>query len=239
MRRHLHWILLLLAVPVSYLALMGLFFWVYSTTMAMPDAEAVGWALARMALLLAAVVVPIVFLIRAIVQMARTYRRAQRAAGRYSKYELSVLDRAQRAAGAWEFARSVRGDLLSGRMPPTIQQWDVVPYPGEHFFARLTLNYARYYGQDVAYGQSSAIALGNPAFVAGVLAVSAIANASARSRAAAQATPQWREWQTTTVYVTSQRLAVHASGRWLSFEYRAITAVYPEVASATLVCQFD
>ena len=110
---------------------------------------------------------------------------------------------------------------------------------GALLFARLTLNYARYYGQDVAYGQSSAIALGNPAFVAGVLAVSAIANASARSRAAAQATPQWREWQTTTVYVTSQRLAVHASGRWLSFEYRAITAVYPEVASATLVCQFD
>ena len=57
---------------------------------------------------------------------------------------------------------------------------------------------------------------------------------------AAPATPHWPEWQTTTVYVTSQRLAVHASGRWLSFEYRAITAVYPrEVASATLVCQFD
>ncbi len=239
MRRHLPWILLLIAVPVSYFAIMAVHQAVYEATTGPVSSDTIGWALLRMLILLAAVAVPVVFLVCSLVSMNRTYRRARRAKGKYNKYEKLMLANAQHGADAWEFARSVRTDLLAQRIPPTIQQWDVVPRAGEQFFARLNLTYARYYGQDLGYTQSSAFAFGRPAFVVGVLAVSAIANAAARSKAAAQSAPQWREWQTTAVYVTNHRLVAHAGGQWLSFDYAAMTAVYPEVDSSTLVCQFE
>lgn len=239
MRRHLRWILLLVAVPVSYFAIMAVHQAVYTATTGPVSSDTIGWALLRLLILLAAVAVPVVFLVCSLVSMNRTYRRARRAQGKYNKYEKFMLGNAQRAADAWEFARAARTDLLAQRVPRTIQQWDVIPYAGEQFFARLDLNYSRYYGQDVGYSQSSAFAFGRPAFVIGVLAVSAIANASARSKAAAQSAPQWREWQTTVVYVSNHRLAVHANGQWLSFDYAAMTAVYPEVDASTLVCQFN
>lgn len=239
MRRHLHWMILLAAVPVSYVLLMLV---VQASSVAgdkATDPTAVVWfALAQLAALAAAVVVPVILLIRAVVQMTRTHRRAQRAKGRFTKREQSMLDRGLLASEAWERARAARIALLRHQVPATISQWDVVPYAGEVFFARTQLTYARYYGRDVMYSQSSTIALGNPAFVVGALAVTAIANSSARSRAAAEAAPQWREWQASAVYVSNRRLAVHAGGRWLSFDYTAMTAVYPEVAAATLVCQF-
>lgn len=238
MRRHLRWILLLIAVPVSYFAIMALHQVMYDATTGPVSGDTIGWVLLRMLILLAALAVPLVLLVCSLISMNHTYRRARRAQGKYNKYERFMLGNAQHAADAWELARSARTDLLAQRIPPTIAQWDVIPYAGEQFFARLNLNYARYYGQDVGYSQSSAFAFGRPAFVVGVLAVSAITNAAARSKAAAQSAPQWREWQATTVYVTNHRLAVHAGGQWLSFDYAAMTAVYPEVDSSTLVCQF-
>jgi len=239
MRRHLHWILLLTAVPVSYVLLMLVVQALSAAGRDATDSGARVWlALAQLVALAAAVVVPIVLLIRSIVQMTRTYRRAQRAKGRFTKREQSMLDRGRSASDAWERARAARSALLDHRVPASIQQWDIVPYADEVFFARSQLTYARYYGRDVMYSQSSTVALGNPAFVVGALAVTAISNASARSRAAAEATPQWREWQSSAVYVSNRRLAVHAGGRWLSFDYAAMTAVYPEVAAATLICQF-
>lgn len=238
MRRHLTWILLLAAVPASYFAIMAIHQAVYEATSGATPSESIGWTLVRMVILLAAVVAPLVFLVCALTAMTRTYRRARRARGRYTKYERHMLGQARHAADAWERARRIRADLLAQRVPPVMEQWEVVPYLGEQFFARLTPDYARYYGQDVAYQQSSTMAFGRPAFVVGVLAASAIANAAARSKAAARAAPQWREWQPVVAYVTNRRLAVHAGGQWLSFDYAAMTAVYPEVESSTLVCQF-
>ncbi|MFT4259886.1 MAG: hypothetical protein QM568_09705 [Microbacterium sp.] len=242
MRRHLHWILLLLAVPISYVLIMLVVQWlsglVADATAAGDDGGRLGLNLAGLAALVAALVVPLVLLIRAIVQMRRTYRRAQRAKGRFTAYEQSMLDRGRYAADAWERARTARTALLAHEIPPSVQQWDVVPYAGEVFFAQVPLTYARYYGRDVSYAQTSAVALGNPAFVVGALAVTAISNASARSRAAAQSAPQWREWQTSSVYISNRRFAVHAGGQWLSFDYSAMTAVFPEAAASTLVCQF-
>lgn len=240
MRRHLHWIILLAAVPVSYALLMLVVQALSAAGRDQADPVMRGWlAVGQLAALAAALVVPIILLIRSIVQMTRTYRRAQRAKGRYTKQEQSMLDRGRSASDAWERARAARFALLHHQVPVAIQQWDVVPYAGEVFFARAQLTYARYYGKDVTYSRSSTIALGNPAFVVGALAVTAIANSSARSRATAEAAPQWREWQTSAVYISNRRFAVHAGARWLSFDYSAMTAVYPEVSAATLVCQFE
>ncbi|QAY59389.1 hypothetical protein ET475_04870 [Microbacterium protaetiae] len=235
MRRHLHWVLLLLAAPVAYVVFMWFASVMLHRSMQTHD---IGWGLGEFAAILAAVFVPVILLIRSIVHMVRTYRRAQRAKGRYTKTEQRMLERGAHAANAWEHARLVRAELLAHRVPGTIRQWDVVPYPDEVFFARLMLTYARYYGTDVAYRQTSTFAFGRPAFVVGALAVGAIANASARSRATAQASPQWRDWQPTAVYVSNRRIVVDVGGQWLSFDYSTIVAMYPEAGSWTLICQF-
>lgn len=239
MRRHVHWIILLIAVPVSYVVLMFAVQALMAAAAEEPGSARIWLGLAGIVALLAAVVVPIVLLIRAIIQMRRTFRRAQRSKGRYTKAEQQQLAAATDAAGWWEHARRVRGQLLAKEVPAAQQQWDVVPYPDERFFAALPITYARYYGTDVTYGQSSTVAIGHPAFVIGAFAVTAIANANARSRAATLAAAQWREWQQTMVYVTNRRLVVHAAGQWLSFDYDAVSAVYPDVGANALVCQFD
>lgn len=238
MRRHMHWVLLLVSVPVAYVSLM-LVAQIISTAAAGADpGVTVGWSLGRLVIVLAAVVVPIVLLVRVFVQMRRTYRRAQRRKGKYSKLEQAALDAGSRRTAAWERARSVRTTLLGREVPAGIQQWDVVPHPDEAFFALAHLTYARYYGRDVTYTSSGMVATGSPGFVVGAIAAGALINASRRSGAAREAAPQWREWQLSRVYLTNRRIVVEAGGHWLSFDYGAMTAVFPEVASATLVCQF-
>lgn len=239
MRRHVRWVVLLLSAPITYIALMLVVQWLGGIATDAEQGTAIWLSILALALMLAAVVVPLVLLVRAIIEMRRTFRRAQRAKGRYTKLERQQLATANDAAAWWEYARHIRGQLLRREVPEAQQQWDVVPRDGEVFVAAMPLTYARYYGTDVAYNSSSSFAFGRPAFVVGVLAVTAISNARARSRVAAQAVPQWREWQQTTAYVTNQRIVVFANGQWLSFDYRAVAAVYPDVASNALVCQFD
>src|SRR5690606_28354947 len=132
MRRHVHWILLLITAPLAYVLLM-------LAAQALEDGAGnnVGLALARLALMLAAVITAIALLIRAIVQMARTYRRGQRSTGRYTRMEQEMLERGQRTAEAWEQARSVREILLNRQVPGSLRQWEVVPYPDEVFLAHV------------------------------------------------------------------------------------------------------
>lgn len=90
MKRHMHWLILLIAAPLAYVLLM---LGVQAMSRAASGADggtAVGLGWAQLALLLAAVVVPIVLVIRAIVQMVRTYRRAQRAKGRFTPSPLQL-----------------------------------------------------------------------------------------------------------------------------------------------------
>lgn len=239
-RPHLKWIVLLACAPLSFFAAMLLFVWVQQARSNAEGGVAPGILVVQLLLLLLAVGVPIWMLVWSIVEMTRVHRRAQRAKGRFTRLEQDQLAAAGNSAAAWEHARTVRSSIMAGRMPPALPaQWDLVPYPGEVFFGHVPVTYARYYGQDVTYQQSSTMAMGRPAFIVGALAVTAIANAAARSRAAQQAAIQWREWQNTGAYVTSHRIAVHANGEWLSFDHAAMTAVYPEVAARTLVCQFS
>lgn len=240
MRRHLTWIILLVLAPVSYLLSMLVVVAANEAASGAADVGSeLGWRLLQLLMLVLAVVAPIVFLILSIVHMRRTYRRAQRARGRFTRGEQAQLERAQRSVDAWEHARAVRSTLLTRQVPGAISQWEIVPYADEVFFASVGLNYARYYGQDVSYEQTSTVAVGRPAFVVAALGVNALANAAARSRATTQAAPQWREWQQAPVYLTSRRIIVNVGGHWLSFDYSAMTAIFPEVVSATFICQFD
>lgn len=231
--------MLLVSAPLAYLVAALLHVWARDAQSRSEGVGAAWLVFGQFLISLTALVAPIVLIILAIIEMTRVHRRARRARGRFTRSEQQQLATAHSSAAAWEHARAVRSSIMEGRMPPALhQQWDVVPYDREIFFGHVPVTYARYYGQDVAYQQSSTIALGRPAFVVGALAVTAIANSAARSSAAKQAAPQWREWQSTGAYVTSHRIAVHVGGQWLSFDYAAMTAVYPEVASRTLVCQF-
>ncbi|MFB7894359.1 hypothetical protein ACFC1I_19310 [Microbacterium sp. NPDC056044] len=234
MRRHLRWIIPLVLAPVVYVVCA-----LAVTTLANSASPSdLGAELAVLALGAVAFVGPIVLLIVAIVQGNRTYREGRHRRGQFTAAELAVRDETDRRQRLWIEAAEFRQQLLRHEVPPSLQQWELVPYPGEVFFHDGPMTYARYSGTDVAYTQSNTLAVGHPAFVLATLAASAIGNAASRSHAAAQAREQWREWQTTRVLVSNQRLAVLASGQWLSFDYGAMTAIYPEVQASTLVCQF-
>ncbi len=234
MRRNARWIVPLVTAPVVFACCV-----LWGTAISDSSQRAdFGTALAVLALGLTALAAPIILLIIAIVQARRVHRESRHRRGQFTAAELAVRDEAKRRQQLWESAADFRQRLLRHEVPPTLQQWDVIPYAGEVFFHDGPMTYARYYGRDVAYSQGSTLAVGSPAFVLATLAASAIGNAASRSSASAQAREQWREWQTTRVLVSNFRLAVLVAGRWLSFDYGAMTAIYPEVRSNTLVCQF-
>lgn len=240
MRTHLRWLIPLALAPLVYV----LCVWGAQviTAPARDASSAVtippGAALGGLGLLVLGAAVPLILLVIALGQGISVHRRARRRKGHFTRAELSQMGEKQAHAQAWENARAFRRTLLSGNVPASVDQWNVPPYAGERFFAAVPMTYARYYGQDVHYSSGGGFAYGHPAFVIGAMAVSGIANGIARSNARAQAAEQWRDWQTAHVLVSNRRLVVNASGRWLSFDYGAITAVFPEVRELTLVCQF-
>lgn len=238
--RHRRWVIPLAFIPISYvLGVLG--------GSAIQSANATnqnGWLiLAMLALWFAALIGPIVAAVLAVVGGVRTYRMWRRANGHFPRAEQAAYDAAvasrQGANDAWDAARLLRDDLISGQVPPTIAIWEIVPRVGEVMLLDLPAEYSRYYGRDVSYDRSSGFFFGHPLFVVAGLAATAVGNASRRSSAEAQARQQWREQQPTRVVVTNQRLACLVGGQWLSFDYGAITAVYPETGSWTLICQFS
>ncbi|WP_431804606.1 hypothetical protein [Microbacterium sp. bgisy203] len=234
MRRHLRWIVpALLAAAVYLLAMWGV------TALAGPDRSPTpNETLGALGLLAVAFVGPLVLVVVAIVQGVKTYRAARRRRGHFSKGELRLAGERAAHQHAWDNARALRATLLRREVPASIDQWDLAPYAGELFFAAVPTSYARYYGTDARYTTTSSFAYGSPAFVLGVMAITGIGNAASRSAARQQAREQWRDWQQAHVLVSNHRLAVRTAEGWLSFDYGAMTAVYPEVAANTLVCEF-
>jgi hypothetical protein len=187
-----------------------------------------------------AVLVPLVGLVLAIVAVAKLIRAWRRSTGHLTGGELRDHAASAAFAEGWNRAVRLRAALLAGDVPAQSPHWAVVPNQGEVFLVDGDADYARYYGHDVHYTQSHAVAFGRPAFVVGVLAVNAMVNASARARAQRLARAQWRESQRLHVLATNQRLLCEVAGQgWLSFYYQAMSAIYPEAEKWTLVCQFD
>lgn len=229
MTRHIRWIVPFALAPVFFFGLGALGGAIAKSSMENGNNGAVFLVLLCY---LGAIVGGITCLIVGIVQAARAGSKKQ-PPRKLSKAELAT----QRSDG-WGRAWHLRQLLLRRELPPTIQTWEVMPRDGEVFFIDTGATYARYYGRDVHYSTSSGFFFGRPAFVLAGLAATAVGNSMARSQAQAQAQAQWREWQQSRVIVSNQRVICNANGGWLSFDFGAISAVYPEPASWTLVLQF-
>lgn len=233
LRRHARWV-----VPILLAALC---FWgsaVLLGLLAQRD-PIDGWVLLAFVLLLVTMfVAPIVLVVVAIAKGARTYQAHRRSKGRFSSVELAEIRRRDTSAEAWESARRLHRQLLARELPPTLPVWDVVPYTNEEFFCDVPIGYARYYGMDVSYTQTSGFFYGRPGFVLAGLAATAVSNAAQRNAAHTLAHAQWRERCITRLVVSNDRLLLQVRGQWLSFDYSTMTAVFPEPESWGLVCQF-
>lgn len=237
--RHLRWVLPLVGAPLVYvLAMLGVG---ALAADAGPD-PSVGVSLAGLLLLAVGFVAPLVLVVVALVRGGHVYRAARLRAGRLNRREREERDRqvsAQHFADvAWQHAVQTAAALVRGERPATMAVWDVVPLPGEVFYADVPIGYARYYGTTVHYTQTSGLFVGSPAFVLAGLAGTAVANASARSAAQRQAADQWREHQTVRLVVSDRRLLVQRGGEWIWFHHSGASAVYPDPLRRGLVCQY-
>ncbi len=235
-RRHRAWVIPAALVPVSYLVLV-----VAGSSLGAlgNDSDHVGWSLLGLLVLLCAMVAPIVFLVIALRNGYRAFRSWRRRHGHFTKREAIVRQQEDAHAAGWQHARWLRSVLEQRELPPEVEVWGVVPWAGEHFFLAGPLQYSRYYGTDVVYGQSSVVAFGRPAWVAGAVIGNAIGNSVARSRARSAAVTQWREHQQAEVLVSNERIVCNVVGRgWLSFPFTAVTAVYPDPERFNVVLEF-
>lgn len=235
-RRHRAWVVPAVLAPVGYVVFVLLGAWLNGLGERTGN---VGWSLLALVSFLAAFASPVVFGIIALRKGYRAFRRWRRAHGHLTKHEVALQQHEDAYARAWQHASALKGALMRRELPPEIPVWSVVPWAGERFFLSGGLGYTRYYGTDVVYGQSSVVAFGRPAWVAGALIGNAIGNSISRSRAQATAATQWREHQQVEVVVSNQRIACNVAGRgWLSFEFASVTAIYPDPEHFTVVLEF-
>lgn len=233
-RRHLSWVVPLALAPVAYVGCLV----AYNAIEQGEPADG-STLLVLLLLTLGAVVVPLVLIVIAIVNASATYRDHRRGTGRLNAAELVDIRRRDASSRAWRDAQVLRSQLLAHEVPATLSVWDVVPYANEEFFCDVPIGYARYYGMDVTYAQTSGFFYGRPSFVIAGLAATAISNAAQRNAARNRAREQWREHCIGRLVVSNHRLLLQVRGRWLTFDYSTMTAVFPEPASWGLVCQFS
>ena len=158
-----------------------------------------------------------------------TNARRRRAGGAQANH--AGDDRGRAYAREWVRAQRVRDGLIEGRMPSAIAPHGLATRPGETLFVDTRAVYSRY----VAAVESSSTGL--PAFVSAGLMVTGTYRRD-RTWLEAQCAPFWRRPVSVRVVCSDQRIAVHTGQRWASFPYTAMTAIYPEVGDATLVCEF-
>lgn len=237
LRRHLGWAVPLVAAPVLYFAGMFGSSWLFQEVA--DQRLGAGWSFLAFALVLVGVVAPVVALVRSAVRGHRAFRHWRRGRGHYTKAEATQGQREHASSQAWAHARALQVRLSRREVPQAINIWDVVANPGEVFFLDVPADYARHYGMDVTYSQTSAFYFGRPAFVLAGLGATALSNSARRNAAAQQGAAQWRERQPCRLVVSNQRLMCQVGGRWLSFHFSAVTAVYPEVSEWSLITQYD
>ncbi len=197
------------------------------------------WMWLVLLLLLVAIAGPITALVRASIGGYKTFRHWRRSNGHLTKTEAAVAQQESISTRAWEHARVLHQTLVRREVPDGLHIWDVVANSNEVFFLDVPADYARHYGVDVSYSQSSAFYFGRPAFVLAGLGISAMSNAARRNAASQLAAAQWRERQPCRLVVSNQRILCQVGGQWLSFYFSGMTAVYPEVGEWSLITQYD
>ena len=140
---------------------------------------------------------------------------------------------------AWQAGIEMGSLLTAGWRPEPMQLWGVVLRPGDRLLFDLQTLYARFYGGSGQYTHTSGLFLGSPAFVIGGLAATTMANRRARTAAAYEAQPRWREQQHTRLLVTEFGLVCECQGQWLRFDYAAITGFYPDLVNYGVGLDFD
>ncbi|MGH3716906.1 MAG: hypothetical protein ACRDT4_26115 [Micromonosporaceae bacterium] len=142
-------------------------------------------------------------------------------------------------AEGWSSACQLYEHLARGGelavLPPTAVRLN----PDEVHYADAMVGYARYYGQNVTYQQSSMFLLGSATFVAAGLAANAIGNASARRRAEAQAATQWRDHAQVRAIVSNQRILTDYGGQWLSFWHNGVVEMQGDLAQWVFVLRYE
>lgn len=197
------------------------------------------WALLLVVSLALAVGRPITALIHSATGARKAFRHWRRSHGHYTKTEAVAVSRQVSSAQAWRHAQALQHKIEHREIPEPIQIWDVVARANEVFFMDVPADYARYCGRDVGYSQTSAFYYGRPSFVLAGVGATALSNAARRNAAARLSAAQWREQQPCRLVVSNQRLLCQVGGRWLSFHFAGMTAVYPEIENWALVTQYD
>lgn len=173
---------------------------------------------------------PIELLIALIVGLASIGDKKRRKA----QAELAAREQTLNSLGVAEGARLFATLLTGGSLPPR-KVWGLVLEPGEQVHLDLEAFYSRFYGQDVTYRTGGGVYFGPPAVVLAGLLAGAAADRAAAARARAAAAPRWREHQVSRVLLTTQRLVCMVNGSWMSFYYRHVTALYPDLVQSRSV----
>jgi hypothetical protein len=131
------------------------------------------------------------------------------------------------AAAAW--AESLR----RGGVPEPVQA-PILLGEGERAYARIPVSVDHFAAADAIYTQGFLLAGGSVAGLAATAIGSAMFNASARSKAQAAASPQWRAVDTGELFLTNQRMAVRGNQGFWEYWYPGIQSVEQDPAGMVL-----
>ncbi|QXC46173.1 hypothetical protein [Rhodococcus qingshengii] len=147
---------------------------------------------------------------------------------------------AEQSAHWWQYAQLAAREARAGHTPPAMPLHGIVLGHNEFAILQTEAMYARLWGGDGTYFRNSTFAFGNPAFVVGALAASAIGNAARKRAAQRNAQVTWREHQHVSVIVTNHRFLCHTHSQgWLSFYFNAVSEFYPDLHGWTVNLVFE
>lgn len=236
-KRNLPWMIRLFISAVSFYISFEALLMGAGITENDPLADYVGWFFL---VLVAGFVVGVIFLAFGLKQIYLACRSFARSRGRYTRSERQVLESQANFAGAQFHAAELARSLVDNNWRSELTDWSVVLHADEKALSQAPAHYARFYGTDVSYTQSSAFFMGKPAFVAVGLAATVLGNNSRRKQAQLAAQAQWREQQVVRIIATTHRILCQRSDNtWLSFYHNSVSNIDANSASGTLILQYQ
>lgn len=234
-KRHAPWIVRVAVAVILFFASAILLLNAFALTNKIENTALAGLAFGSLLIFC----VGLFFLLTSFGKMRLAWRAFCRSKGRYSKAEQVIVNERAELARAQVAAAQLAGDLYDGTWRSQSPPWDVVLGQNEQAICAANANYARFYGSDVTFTQSSGFLMGNPTLVAvGVLAM-ALGNKARRTQAEALAKEQWREQQEVLAVVTNHRVICRRQdGTWLSFYFSGATSMDIDSTTGTMIVQF-